>query len=194
MSQVRTTEQLFKHELQDIYYAEKTLARTLPKLAQEATDSELSRAFTAHQKETEKHVANLEKVFRHIGESAQAHPCPGIDGIKKEHDDFMSENQPSAKMKDAFLTGAAARAEHYEIAAYTGLVNQARALGEREAVELLQQNLKQEKEALKKVETISKRLLKASNGKNGTSRARNGSSSRRSSASSRSRAKSSSSR
>ena len=64
-------------------------------------------------------------------------------------------------MRDAFLTGAAARAEHYEIAAYTGLVNQARALGEREAVELLQQNLRQEKEALKKVESISKRLLKA---------------------------------
>jgi ferritin-like metal-binding protein YciE len=164
MSQVRTPEQLFKHELQDMYYAEKALATTLPKLAGEATDSELSRAFTAHHKQTEKHVANLEKVFKQLGESAQAHPCPGIDGIKKEHDDFMSENQPSTAMRDAFLTGAAARAEHYEIAAYTGLVNQARALGQREAVELLQQNLKQEKEALKKVETISKRLLKESNG------------------------------
>ena len=63
-------------------------------------------------------------------------------------------------MLDAFLTGAAARAEHYEIAAYTGLVSQARALKQREAVDLLQENLKQEKEALKKVETISKRLLK----------------------------------
>ena len=72
-------------------------------------------------------------------------------------------------MRDVF-TGAAARAEHYEIAAYTGLVNQARRLGEREAVELLQQNLKQEKEALKKVETISKRLLKS----NGPSRSKNG--------------------
>ena len=164
MSQVRTTEQLFKHELQDMYYAEKTLATTLPKLAQEATDSELSRAFTAHQKETEKHVANLEKVFKELGERAEAHPCPGIDGIKKEHDEFMRENEPSPAMRDAFLTGAAARAEHYEIAAYTGLVNQARALGEREAVELLQENLRQEKEALKKVETISKRLLKSSNG------------------------------
>jgi ferritin-like metal-binding protein YciE len=67
-------------------------------------------------------------------------------------------------MRDAFLTGAASRAEHYEIAAYTGLVNQARALGERDAVELLQENLRQEKEALKKVESISKRLLKESNG------------------------------
>ena len=93
-------------------------------------------------------------------------------------------------MRDAFLTGAAARAEHYEIAAYTGLVNQARALGEREAVELLQQNLKQEKEALKKVETISKRLLKESNG---SSRSKNGSSRSRSSGS-RTRAKAGASR
>jgi ferritin-like metal-binding protein YciE len=188
MPQVKTPEQLFKHELQDMYYAEKTLATTLPKLAEEATDSELSRAFTAHQKETEKHVANLEKVFKELGESAQAHPCPGIDGIKKEHDEFMEENQPSPAMRDAFLTGAAARAEHYEIAAYTGLVNQARALGEREAVGLLQENLKQEKEALKKVETISKRLLKSSNGSSKS----NGSSRR--STSSRPRAKASASR
>jgi ferritin-like metal-binding protein YciE len=172
MPQVTTPRQLFKHELQDMYYAEKALAKTLPKLAQEASDAELTRAFTAHQKETEKHVLNLEKVFGHLGESAQAHPCPGIDGIKKEHDDFMKEHEPSAKMRDAFLTGAAARAEHYEIAAYTGLVDQARALGERDAVELLQQNLKQEKEALKKVETISKRLLKESNGSSRSSRSR----------------------
>ncbi len=63
-------------------------------------------------------------------------------------------------MLDAFLTGSGVRTEHYEIAAYTGLVSQARALKQREAVELLQENLRQEKEALKKVETISKRLLK----------------------------------
>ena len=80
----------------------------------------------------------------------------------------MAENDPSAKIVDNFLTGAAARTEHYEIAGYTGLINQARALGEREAVTILQENLRQEKEALKKVETISKRLLKDSNG-NGTS-------------------------
>jgi ferritin-like metal-binding protein YciE len=175
---VTSPKQLFEHELEDIYYAEQTLTRVLPKLAEEATDRELSRAFTSHLKETEKQVANLEKVFETIGKSPQAHPCAGIEGIKKEHDDFMSENSPSTEMLDAFLTGAAARTEHYEIAAYNGLVSQARALGEREAVDLLQENLKQEKEALKKVETISKRLVKeASNGSrssrgNGSSRSR----------------------
>jgi ferritin-like metal-binding protein YciE len=177
MAVVMSPEQLFVHELQDMYYAEKALTRTLPQLAREASDGELSRAFTSHLKATEKHVTNLEKVFKEIGKVAQPHHCPGIEGIKKEHDDFMRENQPTPVIRDAFLTGAAARTEHYEIAAYTGLVNQARALGEREAVDLLQQNLKDEKDALKKVESISKRLLKKSNG--GTTR-RKPSSTRRS--------------
>ena len=168
MPAVATPEQLFVHELQDLYYAEKTLTKTLPRLAEEASDRALSRAFAAHLKETERHVVNLEQVFRQIGEKAEAHPCPGIEGIKKEYDDFMAEHNPSAEIVDSFLTGAAARAEHYEIAGYTRLINQARALGEREAVALLQENLRQEKEALKNVETISKRLLKESNG-NGTS-------------------------
>lgn len=174
MPQVKTPEQLFEHELQDIYYAEKTLTTVLPKLANEASDRELSQAFTSHLKETQQQVKNLEKVFKQLGKSPKAQPCAGIDGIKKEHDDFVKENDTSAAMLDAFLTGAASRTEHYEIAAYTGLVGQARALKEREAVTLLQENLKQEKEALKKVETISKRLMKDANGSsgNGSSRSR----------------------
>jgi ferritin-like metal-binding protein YciE len=172
MPTVTSPQELFEHELQDMYYAEKTLINVLPKLAEEATDRELSRAFTSHLKQTEKHAENLEEVFRSIGKTPQAHPCPGIEGIKKEHDDFVRESKPSKEMLDAFLTGAAARAEHYEIAAYTGLVSQARALKEREAVDLLQENLRQEKEALGKVETISKRLLKGANGSSSAGRRR----------------------
>ncbi len=170
MPAVTTPEQLFEHELQDMYYAERTLTKVLPKLAEEASDRELSRAFTTHLRETQKHVSNLEKVFRKLGKSPQARPCPGIDGIKAEHDEFVAENDASEEMLDAFLTGAASRTEHYEIAAYTGLVTQARALKQREAVELLQENLKQEKEALKKIETISKRLVKDANGSGNGSR------------------------
>jgi len=167
MQTVTSPTALFEHELQDMYYAEKTLTTVLPKLAEEASDRELSKAFSTHLKQTEKHVQNLEKVFRSMGKSPQAHMCPGIEGIKKEHDDFLQESRPSSEMLDAFLTGAAARAEHYEIAVYTGLVSQARALKQPEAVELLRENLDQEKEALKKVETISRRLLKSASGGNG---------------------------
>jgi ferritin-like metal-binding protein YciE len=144
-----------------MYYAEKTLTKVLPKLAEEASDRELSRAFTSHLKQTEGHVANLEKVFRARGKTPQATPCPGIEGIKKEHDEFMQEEQPSKDVADLFLTGAGARAEHYEIAAYTGLVISAKALGETEAASLLSENLAQEKQALAKLETVAKRLATA---------------------------------
>jgi ferritin-like metal-binding protein YciE len=152
--------ELFIHELKDIYYAEKILTKVLPTLASEATDRELSQAFKSHHGETLKQVQNLERVFQHLGKRAEGEQCPGIEGIKEEHDSFLKENQPTGQLRDVFLTGAASRAEHYEIAAYTGLIVQARALGERESVDLLEKNLRQEKEALKKVETISRRISK----------------------------------
>ena len=170
MTHMSTPKELFVHELQDVYYAEKQLTRVLPQLASEAKDRELTRAFESHLKETQKQVANLERVFKHLNRPAQGESCPGIDGIKREHDKFMQEHQTTEQLKDVFLTGAASRTEHYEIAAYTGLIEQARALGERESVKLLQENLKQEKEALKKVETIGKRITKAAT-PNGRARA-----------------------
>jgi ferritin-like metal-binding protein YciE len=162
--QLKSAEELFVHELKDMYYAEQTLTKVLPKLAQEASDRELSKAFTHHLGETKDQIKNLEQVFKNLGKPARGEKCPGIEGIKEEHESFMKENDPTAKLLDVHLTGAASRAEHYEIAAYTGLIETARALGERDSVKLLQENLRQEKEALKTVESISKRILKDTNG------------------------------
>jgi ferritin-like metal-binding protein YciE len=171
------------------------LTRVLPQLASEAGDRELTTAFKKHLDETRKQVQNLEQVFRNVGRSAQGTDCPGMDGIKEEHDMFMREHDATPKLRDVFLTGAAARTEHYEIAAYTGLIEQARALGERDSVKLLQENLKQEKEALRKVESISKRLIKATDGGTRRStRSRSTASSRRTTTRSTARRSTSSSR
>ena len=161
MPQITSPKELFLHELKDMYYAEKALTRVLPKLAEEASDRELSRAFTSHQRETEKQVTNLEKVFRKLGEQPQAEQCPGIDGIKEEHDHFMQEQgNGRSQIVDAFLTGAAARTEHYEIAAYTGLVTSARALGETKVADLLERNLRDEERMLTEIEKIAETLAK----------------------------------
>jgi len=144
--------ELFLHELGDLLYAENTLVKSLPKLAKEASDRELQKGFEAHLAETRKHVDNLKQVFDAIGEKPKAEQCPGIDGITREHDEFMREEKPSPQITDMFLTGAGARAEHYEIAAYTGLITMAKALGESDALPLLQANLEQEKAALAKRE------------------------------------------
>ena len=159
MTQVTTPEELFVHELQDMYYAEQALTKILPKLASEADDAELSEAFRHHLEQTKGQVQNLERVFGQIGKPAKGERCPGIEGIATEHDSFMEEKDPPRTVRDVFLTGAASRAEHYEIAAYTGLVGQAKALGKDDSVELRKENLEQEKEALKTVEQISKRLV-----------------------------------
>ena len=150
--------ELFLHELGDLLYVEKTLIRALPKLAQEASDDGLRAGFEAHLEETKQHAANLEQVFEAIGEKPKAEKCPGIDGIKTEHDDFMSEEKPSPEVANLFLTGAGSRTEHYEIAAYTGLITMAQAMGESDAVVLLQENLAQEKAALEKLEKAATRL------------------------------------
>jgi ferritin-like metal-binding protein YciE len=150
--------ELFLHELGDVLYAEQTLVKTLPKLQEEAADEELAQGFGEHLEETRQHVKNLEQAFEALGEPAKAEKCPGIEGIKKEHDEFVSNESPSQEILDAFLTGAGARTEHYEIAAYEGLVTMAEATGEDEVVRLLTENLEQEKKALRKMQTIGKRL------------------------------------
>jgi ferritin-like metal-binding protein YciE len=156
--------ELFLSELADAYYAEKALEKVLPALAQEAHDRELTNGFEKHLEETRQHSANLERVFESLGERVQAKPCPGIEGIRAEHDEFMATHAPSPEICDLFLTGAAARTEHYEIATYTGLATMADALGATDAAKLLRANLRQEQATLRKIETISKRLSKASNG------------------------------
>ena len=151
---------LFLHELGDVLYAEKTLVKALPKLQEEASDAELASGFADHLEETRQHVKNLEQAFDALGESAKAEKCPGIEGIKKEHDDFVANESPTPEVLDAFLTGAGARTEHYEIAAYEGLVTMATAMGEDNVASLLNENLEQEKAALAKMQTIGKRLAK----------------------------------
>jgi ferritin-like metal-binding protein YciE len=123
-------------------------------------DAELAKGFKRHERETEQQVKNLERVFKSLEEPVKAEQCPGIEGLKAEHDEFVEEEKPSDDILDAFLTGAASRTEHYEIAAYTGLVASARAMGEKQAVQLLERNLKQEKEMLRDVEKIARRLAR----------------------------------
>ena len=88
----------------------------------------------------------------------KAKKCPGIEGIKQEHDDFVANESPSQEVLDAFLTGAGARTGHCEIAAYEGLVTMADAMGEDEAARLLSENLEEREDSLRKMQTIGKRL------------------------------------
>ena len=157
MSDIKTPRALFVHELGDILYVERQLADdALPKLISEVRDGEFRSALEAHLEETRGHVSNVERVFEMLGEEPSAEKCLGFEGLRSEHEKMVEET--SSDLIDSVDLGAAARTENYEIAAYEGLRRMAKALGEDKAVELLDQNLKEEKEALRLVEKIATRV------------------------------------
>jgi ferritin-like metal-binding protein YciE len=157
MSEIASPRELFIHELDDILYVEEQLVReVLPKLIQEVQHDEFRAGLERHLEQTKGHITNLEQVFDALGERPEPEKCIGFEGLKMEHDQLMSK--ASDALIDAIDAGAAARTEHYEIAAYTGLIEKARALGEQDAVTLLDENLTEEKEALRQVESVEKTL------------------------------------
>jgi ferritin-like metal-binding protein YciE len=157
MPEITSPKELFLHELGDILYVERKLAeKVLPKLIDEVTDDDFRSGLENHLEETRQHVTNVEQVFEIFGEEPHAEECVGFEGLKKEHDELLEKS--SSSLIDHIDLGAATRTENYEIAAYEGLRRMAKALGEDEAVVLLDANLKQEKEALRAVEKIATRL------------------------------------
>jgi ferritin-like metal-binding protein YciE len=157
MPELTSPKELFLHELGDILYVERKLAeQVLPRLIDEVTDDEFRSGLENHLEQTRQHVTNVEQVFEIFGEEPHAEECIGFEGLKKEHDELIE--RASSSLVDHIDLGAAARTENYEIAAYEGLRRMAKAFGEDEAVDLLDSNLKQEKEALRDVEKIATRL------------------------------------
>jgi ferritin-like metal-binding protein YciE len=157
MPEISTPKELFLHELGDILYVERKLVEeALPKLIGEVTDEDFKTGLENHLKETKQHVTNVEQVFDIFGETPHEEECVGFEGLKKEHDELIEK--ASSSLVDSIDLGAAARTENYEIAAYESLRRMAKAFGEDKAVDLLDKNLKQEKDALREVEKIATRI------------------------------------
>jgi ferritin-like metal-binding protein YciE len=157
MPELTTPRDLFVHELGDILFVEQKLTEeVLPKLIEEVQSDKFRKGLERHLEQTRGHVTNLEQAFDTVGEPPTAEKCIGFEGLKAEHDELVSE--ASNDLIDLVDAGAAARTEHYEIAAYSGLIEMARALGESEVVSLLEENLKEEREALREVESVAKTL------------------------------------
>jgi len=151
-------DELFLHELKDIYDAEYQLTEALPKMAKAATDSELATAFANHLQETRGHVARLEKVFRECDEEPERETCRGMRGLIAEGEKLMHEDAEPA-VRDAALISAAQRVEHYEMAAYGTLRNWAGILGHTQAQALLEETLGEEQAADETLTEIADRCV-----------------------------------
>jgi ferritin-like metal-binding protein YciE len=157
-------DELFHDTLKDIYFAEKKILATLPKMAKASRSPDLQKAFEKHRGETEGHVARLEKVFAAIDKKPQAKTCDAIVGITAEGAEIMKEYKGSPAL-DAGLLAAAQAVEHYEMSRYGTLKTWAAELGLNDVVRLLDQTLEEEKKtdaALTKIaETVVNRQAEA---------------------------------
>jgi ferritin-like metal-binding protein YciE len=158
MAAMETLEDLFVHDLKDLYHAENQLLKALPRMAKKASAPELRRAFEMHLKQTEQQVKRLERVFDSLGEKAKGKPCKGMQGIIEEGKEMMGEDMEDDVL-DAALIAAAQKVEHYEIAAYGTARTYAEMLGNDTAAKLLQQTLDEEGETDKKLTQLAEQLV-----------------------------------
>src|SRR3982750_4557645 len=106
-------EKFFTDEIKDIYWAEKHLVKTLPKMAKAATTPELKEALTNHLEETKVHVERLEEIFGLLEEKPQAKKCDGMEGITKEGDGVIEDTEAGTATRDVGLILAGQKVEHY---------------------------------------------------------------------------------
>jgi ferritin-like metal-binding protein YciE len=141
---VKTIEDLFIHELSDIYSAEKQLTKALPRLARAAEAPELKQAFEAHLEETQGQVERIDQIVEALGIHLKRMKCAAMEGLVEEGKEVIDEI-PAGPLRDAALIGGAQKVEHYEIASYGTLSAIAKQLGYKDAIPLLQATLKEEK-------------------------------------------------
>jgi ferritin-like metal-binding protein YciE len=135
---------LFMHTLEDMYFAEQCLVKTLPKLAEKAASGQLKMVLETHLAETREHVASLDRVFELLGVESQAEECPAIEGITEEAEELAKEIS-DPETRDAALLAAVQTIEHYEITRYGTLVAWAEEMGHDDVGRVLQGNLEDER-------------------------------------------------
>jgi len=151
---IKTMDDLFLHQLRDIYYAEKQITKALPEMIKNASDQQLKQGFQTHLRETENHVKRLDQVFELLGKKASGVDCPAIDGIVEEAEEVTGE-VANKNVLDAALIAAAQAVEHYEMTRYGTLIAWAKHLGHANVVPLLNQTLEEEKATDQKLTTMA---------------------------------------
>lgn len=155
---IKTLDDLFLHTLQDMYYAEQAIAKSLPKIAEKAHEPALRQAFETHLGETKNQVIRLERVFELLKAPVKGVTCHAINGIIDEAEQVISDVADPAVL-DAGLISDAQAVEHYEISRYGTLIAFAKRLGHEDCVRLLAETLAEEKATDEKLNDLAERRV-----------------------------------
>jgi ferritin-like metal-binding protein YciE len=149
-----TIDDLFIHELSDIYSAEKQLTKALPRMARASTNPALAEAFEAHAEETRGQIERIDQLVEQSELKLKRMKCIAMEGLIEEFKELLDEIEKGPVL-DAGLIAACQKVEHYEIAGYGTLVAMAKHLGMDDAAQLLSETLAEEKAADEKLTVIA---------------------------------------
>lgn len=155
---VDSLEHLLIYGLHDIFRAERQLIPGLEKMARDATNLDLKQAFEHHRRETEGHLARLERVYRSVQAKPSKGVSPPVSAVLAESARVLKRRM-KPDVRDAWLIATAQRIEHLEIASYGTLRTYAEMLGYTYAAQLLQQTLEEERAADEKLTHLAERFV-----------------------------------
>jgi ferritin-like metal-binding protein YciE len=154
MASVGSLREHLVEELNDLLNAEQQLIEALPQMAERASSRDLRTAIRSHLSETRQHVKRVTQALKQLGEKASGKTCEALEGLVDEGQELMDSSDAGA-LRDAMLITAAQKVEHYEIATYGTVRTYAQVIGERGVAKLLQQTLKEEHAADRKLTKIA---------------------------------------
>ena len=141
---MKTLQDLFIHNLSDLYNAEKQLAKALPKLAKSASHDELTELFQSQLEETQNSIEQLDRVVEQSGVKLKRIKCAAIEGLLEEAKEVLDDGG-EGPVRDAALVAAVQKIVHYEIAAMGTLSAFATHLGFSEGATTLREALDDKK-------------------------------------------------
>ena len=157
MQGIRSPADLFVHELATTYDAEQRNLQMLNQTAGMEQNAQVKQALEQHREETQQQIQNLEQAFQALGIPPQRIPCYAVEGLHQDHQQFAQQSVP-ANLMTIYHLGATAKTEHYEVATYQGLIEQAKRMGQPGVARLLQENLRHEQEMARRVEQMEQQL------------------------------------
>ncbi|WP_290649145.1 DUF892 family protein [Aquisalimonas sp.] len=128
---------LFMHQLQDFYDAEKRLTKALQKTIDAANSDKLCSLFDDHLKDSEKQIEWLDGIFMGLGKQPERETGEAMKSLISKGEEMIGAKGDDS-LRDAGLIAAAQQIELYEIAGYCTAPTLAQQLGQNQTGEQLQ--------------------------------------------------------
>jgi ferritin-like metal-binding protein YciE len=154
---LETPEDLLRFKLRVAMTMEEDSLAALGELAEAAQTADIKKLFRHHADETREQIENLKKVFKLLEVPESSAPSPATKGISKHAESLIQRSAP--ELRDQITLSAALGNEHYEMAAYEGLILPVTAMGATDALKLLQDNCDQEIHTSEELSTRLRELL-----------------------------------